>query len=170
MSSLILKHKNKKKKPCNVIKEAIGKTRCNNQIVYPKKVLLGKETINNSMLIAENFHNFFTEIGPKLASHILQPEYPSSINESKEAFFSLQTNKSPCHDDISFSVIKSCFGSLGKPLLHIFRLSLEERIFPDDLKTALKLPLFLKLVIQMILVTIRQSLFYLVFPKYLRKS
>ena len=65
-----------------------------------------------------------------------------SINELKDAFFSLQTNKSPGHDEISFDVIKSCFGSLSKPLLHIFRLSLEEGIFPDDLKTAKVTPIF----------------------------
>ena len=65
-----------------------------------------------------------------------------SINELKDAFFSLQTNKSPGHDEISFDVIKSCFGSLSKPLLHIFRLSLEEGIFPDDLKTAKVAPIF----------------------------
>ena len=65
-----------------------------------------------------------------------------SINKSKDAFFSLQTNKSPGHDEISFYVIKSCFGSLSKPLLHIFRLSLEEGISPDDLKTAKGTPIF----------------------------
>ena len=91
-----------------------------------------------------------------------------SINELKDAFFSLQTRKSPSHDEISFDVIKSCFGSLSKPLLHIFRSSLEEGIFPDDLKP--QLLLFLRLVMKMILETIGQSLFYLVFPKYLRKS
>ena len=48
----------------------MGKTRCNNQKVYPKKLLLGKETITSPKLIAENFNNFFTEIGPKLASEI----------------------------------------------------------------------------------------------------
>ena len=31
--------------------------------------------------------------------------------------------------------VKSCFGSLRKLLLHIFRLSLEKRIYPDNLKT-----------------------------------
>ena len=36
-------------------------------------VLLGKETITNSKLTAENFHIFFTEIGPKLASEIEKP-------------------------------------------------------------------------------------------------
>ena len=73
---------------------------------------------------------------------VLQPEYPLSINELKEAFFSLKANKSPGHDEISFNVIKSCFGSLNKPLIHIFRLSLEQRIFPDDLKTATVTPIF----------------------------
>ena len=58
-----------------------------------------------------------------------------SINELKDVFFSLQTNKSPGHDEISFDVIKS------KPLLHIFRLSLEEKNFPDDLKTAKVTPI-----------------------------
>ena len=65
-----------------------------------------------------------------------------SINKLKDAFFSLQTNKSPDHDEINFDVIKSCFGSLSKPLLHIFRLSLEKGIFPDDLKTAKVTPIF----------------------------
>ena len=70
--------------------------------------------------------------------NILQPEYPLSINELKEAFFS----KSQGHDEISFNVIKSCFGSLSKPLLHVFRLTLEEWHFPDDLKTARVTPIF----------------------------
>ena len=157
--------------------------RCNNQKVYPKKVLLGKETITKSKLIAESFNNFFIDIGPKLASEIqkpaksfdvylkkvdvLQPEYPLSINELKDAFFSLQTNQSPGHDEISFDVIKTCFGSLSKPLLHIFRLSLAKGIFPDDLKTAKVTSIFNA---GDDFVTIGQSLFYLVFPKYLRKS
>ena len=65
-----------------------------------------------------------------------------SINKLKEAFFSLQTNKSLDYDEISFSAINSCFGSLNKPLLHIFRLSLERGIFPDGLKTAKVTPIF----------------------------
>ena len=46
------------------------------------------------------------------------------------------------HDEIRFNVIKICFGSLIKRSLHIFRLSLEEGIFPDDLKTAKVTPIF----------------------------
>ena len=76
----------------------------------------------------ENFNNFFTEIGPKLANElekpaktfdvylkkvdVLQPEYPLSINELKDTFFSLQKTKVQV---------------MSKPLLLIFRLSYRGR-------------------------------------------
>ena len=97
----------------------------------------------------ENFNKFFTDIWPKLASEIKTPCKTFTfylkkvdiltnkhINKLKEAFFSVQTKKSSGHNEISFNVIKSCFGSLSKPLLRISRISLEEGIFPDNLKTA----------------------------------
>ena len=65
-----------------------------------------------------------------------------TINELKDAFFSLQTNKSPGHDGISFNVIKNCFGPLSAPLLNIFNLSLEKGIFPDELKMARVTPIY----------------------------
>ena len=151
-SSLIIKYKNNIKKTWHVIKEAIRKTRCNNQTIFPKKVLIDEKIIANPKIIAENFNNFFIDTGPKLAQKIeaptktfesylkkinkRQPEHPLTMNELKEAFFSLETNKCPGYDEISFNVIKNCFGSLSKPLLHVFRLSLEKGIFPDDLKIA----------------------------------
>ena len=64
-----------------------------------------------------------------------------TINELKDAFFSLQTNKRPGHDGISFNVIKNCFGPLSTPLLNIFNLSLEKGIFPDELKIARVTPI-----------------------------
>ena len=49
-------------------------------------------------------------------------------------FFYLKTNKSHGYDEVSFHVIKHCFGVLYKPLLSIFYLSIEKVIFPNDLK------------------------------------
>ena len=60
----------------------------------------------------------------------------------KDAFFSLKLNKGAGYDDISFNVVKKCFGVLHKPLLHIFNLSLQTGIFPDKLKIARVTPLF----------------------------
>ena len=59
----------------------------------------------------------------------------------KDAFFSLKLNKSPGYDKISFSVIKTCFGSLHKPLLHISNQSMQGGIFPDKLKITRVTPL-----------------------------
>ena len=72
----------------------------------------------------------------------VQSECDLTVNELKEAFFSLKINKSSGYDGISFNVVKNCFGPLTKTLMCIFNLSLEQAIFPDDLKIARVTPVF----------------------------
>ena len=72
----------------------------------------------------------------------MQLESWLSVNELKDAFFSLKISKSSGYDDISFNVVRNCFGPVLKPLMHIFKLSLEKGIFPDDLKIARVTPIF----------------------------
>ena len=68
---------------------------------------------------------------------------PLSINELKDAFFSLKINKSTGHDDISsYNVVSKCFGELCTPLKDIFDLSFENGIFPDSLKIAKVTPVY----------------------------
>ena len=67
---------------------------------------------------------------------------PLSINELKNAFFSLNINKSPGHDGVSFNVIKNCFGELCEPLKNLVNLSIVKRVFPDDLKIAKVTPIY----------------------------
>ena len=57
-----------------------------------------------------------------------------SINELKEASFSLKTNKSPGYSDINFNVVKKCLGEINEPLKHLFNLSLANGIFPEKMK------------------------------------
>ena len=71
-----------------------------------------------------------------------QAESTLTINELKDAFFSLKTNKSPGYDEIIFNVVKNCFGPLLKPLMFIFNLSLQKGSFPDELKIAKVTPVF----------------------------
>ena len=52
-----------------------------------------------------------------------------TVNELKEAFYYLKTNKSPGYGDISYNVVKNDFRELYDPLLHIFNLSSSSRIF-----------------------------------------
>ena len=121
-----------------------------------KKVFKRKATALYKVI--ENFNTFFTEVGPNLANKInpprkhfheylnkyqtCQPENFISVNELKNALFSLKINKSPGYDDISFNVVKKCFVVLFKPLLHIFNLSIQTGIFPDELKIASVTPIF----------------------------
>ena len=100
--------------------------------------------------IANEFNAFFKNIGSKLASKIpnasttfetyinkpdsIMETKRLSMNELKDAFFSLKINKSPGYDDISFNIFKKCLSSLCEPPKYLFNLSIEKRIFPDDLK------------------------------------
>ena len=119
---------------------------------------MDKISITETESIAERFNKYFTQIGPKLAKDIgtstksfneyikkhdtTQPEKVISVSELKDAFFSLKINKSAGYNDISFNVVKKCFGVLHKPLLHIFNISLQTGIFPDKLEIARVTPLF----------------------------
>ena len=100
-SKLILKYKNNIKKTWQIIKEAIGKEKCN-QHRFPTKIVVDKESITNIHSIAENFNKFFTEIGPNLANKInlprknfheylkeyqtCQPENVISVNSKMHSF------------------------------------------------------------------------------------
>ena len=46
----------------------------------------------------------------------------------------MKTNKNTGHDEIRFNVIKNYFDELHKPIMHLFNLSLQTRVFPDSLK------------------------------------
>ena len=76
------------------------------------------------------------------AFNIAQPEKDLTVNELKNTFFPLKSNESSGYDEVSFNVIKKCFGSLHKPLLRIFNASLQNVTFPDELKIARITPLF----------------------------
>ena len=137
---------------CSVIKEAIGKNSSWQQ-KFPNKVNLGSKFITSTDSIAGNFCKYFTEIGPNLANkistpltsfdtylskrcYIFQPEIALSINELKDAFYSLKTSESPGYGGISSNIIKQCFGTLNRPLYYIYNISLQAGVFPEEMKVA----------------------------------
>lgn len=65
-----------------------------------------------------------------------------TINEFKDAFFSLKINKIGGYDDINLNFIKKYLGNLCKPLKYIFDLSFQKGIFPESLKVAKVTPIF----------------------------
>ena len=57
-----------------------------------------------------------------------------TINELKNIFFSLKTNKSASYDDISINVRKNCFVEPCDRLIYIFDLSFSSGKSPKVLK------------------------------------
>ena len=64
------------------------------------------------------------------------------MNELKEGLFLLKINKRLRYDDISFNVVRNCFGPLLKRLMGIFKLSLQKGYFPEELKIARVAPIY----------------------------
>ena len=140
-SQKILEHKNNAKKSRNIMKEVIGKTNKSGSRL-PIKLLINKNDVTSEIGIANEYNNFFTNIGPELAEKIPTasrtfesflnkidakiPADPVTINELKEAFLSLKKNKSPGYDEVSSNAIKNCFSELNYPLKYLFGKSIEK--------------------------------------------
>ena len=126
---------------------------------FPNKINLWSKFTKSTVSIAENFIKYFDEIGSNSANkistplanfntylnnkfNIFQPEIALSINELKNAFYSMKINKSPDYDGISSNIIKQCFGILNRPLHYIYNISLQTGVFPGEMKIARVTPLF----------------------------
>ena len=123
-----------------------------------RKIFVDKKYITLETEIAKKINEFFTEISQSLAKKIPTPSNPFesflkkasttlpekclTISKLKDAFFSLEVNKSTSADEISFNVIKNCFGELSDILRYVFNLSLQTGIFSDPLKIAKVTPVF----------------------------
>ena len=122
-SEKLQKFKGDAKKTWSVMKEILGKCTTKSSTL-PTKITVNKTDIFDTKKIADEFNKFFTNIGTDLANKIpnaskrfdfyitkvntSMESQPLSINELKDAFFSLKINKSPGHDGVSYNVIK-CF-------------------------------------------------------------
>ena len=121
-SEKLQKFKGDAKKTWSVMKEILGKCTTKSSTL-PTKITVNKTDIFDTKKIADEFNKFFTNIGTDLANKIpnaskrfdfyitkvntSMESRPLTINELKNAFFSLKINKSPGHDGVSFNVIKN---------------------------------------------------------------
>ena len=156
-SEKISKYKHDAKRAWSIMKELIRKIKVKSSNL-PRRITVNEVHIFDKRKIANEFNAFFTNIGSKLASKILNASttFESyinkpdsimktkqlSINALKDVFFSLKINKGPGYHDISFNVLKKCFSSLCEPLKYLFNLSIEKGIFPDELKIAKVTPIY----------------------------
>ena len=112
------------------IKEIIGSKKSSGTL-FPKQLVVNDLEFLIKKTIAENFNNFFSEIGPKLVfkilhslisfEHFLQGDYPSledkpiTDDELNEDLQTLKTKKSSGYDERFLDVIKHISPSLFEP-------------------------------------------------------
>ena len=129
-SEKLRKFKGDARKTWGVMKEILGKSNTKSSTLSTK-ITVNKTDIFDAAKIADEFNNFFTNIGTDLTNKIpnaskpfdsyitkantSMKSQPLSINELKDTFFSLKINKSPGHDGVSFNVIKKVLVSYVNP-------------------------------------------------------
>ena len=113
---------------------------------------------SDKKLISEKFNDFFVNIGPTLAKRIpiidksplsyMQSSITESIflapitpTEIEKLVLTLK-NSATGWDEVNAMLLKSMINDIRDPLCHICNMSLEEGIFPSQLKIANVLPLF----------------------------
>ena len=125
---------------------------------FPRRILINKQEIYDQRVIANEFNNFFVNVGSNLAAKIPSSEKHFSeymkqtqeiipindltIEEYKNAFNSLKKNRACRFDDINTNVIKSCYNEMFCPLFYICKRSVKVGSFPDQMKVAKITPLF----------------------------
>ena len=111
--------------------------------------------------ISEEFNNFFTNIGQSISNNVIptltNPEsYINDFDPSKTKFNlgntgqihvmdiikSFESKASLYIDGVSLKLIKFVAYEISCPLSHIFNLSLEKGIFPENLKSSRTVPIF----------------------------
>jgi hypothetical protein len=115
--------------------------------------------IDNVSQIAEEFNKFFVNVGPNLANQIQPSEnspldfikgnycnsmflLPSTPEEISDIIINLKNSSSSGVDNIPIKLIKLCKSEFSSVLAHINNHSLQEGVFPDQLKIAKVVPIY----------------------------
>ena len=122
---------------------------------------IGDRRCGNSQLIADEFGNYFSNVGESYANKITQSnknirEYLNMMQNSKKSIFmepcteietkkllaSLPNKGSSGVDNINNILLKKIANEIATPLTHLVNSSIEQGVFPDIMKCALVIPLY----------------------------
>ena len=120
---------------------------------------LGENSLTNTKDIAEGFNDYFSNIGPDLASKIDTPNlnFQTYIEKAKSEFSAFQpvtvsnvyhllhglsSNKATGVDKISSKIIKIAAPAISDSLTYIFNQAITLSLFPHEWKTARVIPLY----------------------------
>lgn len=147
---------NNVKNTWNIISELLNKKKA--PAKYPSLFTDGKSTFSNLSDIANEFNNFFVNVGSTFAKKIspsnncptdnitgvfsaLQKFEPPTVNEVIDIIVNLN-NSAAGHDEIKAKVLKEVVPFISKPLTHVLAVSLKTGVVPSEFKVARVLPLF----------------------------
>ena len=154
------KFKSDVKKTWSTINDIIGKTKKASD--FPRYFLINGQQIDDNLTIAEEFNQFFVNVGPKLAESIQAPPLSSfeeylgdpknkrfefqaiSIEAVMQAIDSLKPKTSYGCDRMTNKLVKFLKFELAPPLTSIINQSMSYGLFPDSLKIAKVTPLYKK--------------------------
>lgn len=132
-----------------------------NKFTSISKLLSNDRIITNGQSMADEMNNFFCNIGPQLEAKIpnrgdeykkylpqrmIQSFYITSINEREIISEIKKTNhkKAPGHDTIGAKLIKLCPQIFAQNLCKIYNKSINDKVYPDELKIAKVIALYKK--------------------------
>ena len=144
------------KKTWNILKGVINRNK-SSRIQEKFKLNDGSITTDGN-IICSHFNDFFINTGPYLANRIKSPNIPTKkylgdMNKysiflepvtQKEIHDIIKSLKdgAPGHDEITAHIMEFCSHHIELPLVHTCNLSLNEGIFPQEMKLANVKPLF----------------------------
>ena len=149
------KNKSNLRKSWGIIKSIIGKKSSKVNLQF----MVNNQLTSNAQSIANNFNNFFVNIGPNLKKHIPDSEidplqYLSDIdcmhsiylrgtnNEELTKIIKDLKDSGSGYDEVTAKAVKDTFHIYLTPLVHLINLSLAQGIFPKELKIARVVPLY----------------------------
>lgn len=157
-SNLLEESKQNIKETWKIINKLFNKKSTKNSS-YPSEFKNNGSTISGNKNIAEHFNQFFVNIGPTLAKNIpkCNSNYKSFLGDRVEETVFLnpvtddelltivhkyKSKASKGYDGIDMNLVKKIIPFILVPLKHICNSSLEQGVFPDDMKIARVIPLF----------------------------
>jgi len=152
----ISRFRNNSRKLWSELKLIIGKA---NDKSLESKFLINNILIIDKQTISNEFANFFSSIGRKLAQNIPQSNkphtdymprnnpdsiflFPANPIEVQKIISTLQNKNSRGHDNLSNTIIKKLNAAISEPLSMIFNNSLLNGYYPDKMKLAKVIPVY----------------------------
>lgn len=153
--SLIEKNNNTSKNLWDCVNKICGKSK--SETIIDEIENQKGDIITDKILIANEFNNFFSDIGKNLAEKISSPEnFEENINNLEQSIFlfptneseviriikSLKNKKSPGGDNLRAETLKEISNEIATPMTFLINKCFETGCFPNILKIGLIKPLF----------------------------